>query len=167
MNDEAAFLNQILSNPADDAARLVYADWLDEQGDPISLVKAGFLRAQCELARLPEKDEQRAALREQVRALALQLETSWLAVVSQLLVEKCEIRFEFQCPKQWENLRPTADVKVRSCDACRKPVHYCDTIDEARLHAIRGECVAVDCRPERTPGDLAWKGLQVGGLGLR
>jgi uncharacterized protein (TIGR02996 family) len=34
MSDEAAFLNAILANPEDDAPRLVYADWLEERGDP-------------------------------------------------------------------------------------------------------------------------------------
>jgi uncharacterized protein (TIGR02996 family) len=33
MSDEAAFLDAIRSAPADDAPRLIYADWLDEQGD--------------------------------------------------------------------------------------------------------------------------------------
>ena len=32
MSDEAAFLAAIRTNPADDAPRLVYADWLQEQG---------------------------------------------------------------------------------------------------------------------------------------
>jgi uncharacterized protein (TIGR02996 family) len=35
----------ILENPDDDAPRLVYADWLEEQGDPL----AEFIRLQCEL----------------------------------------------------------------------------------------------------------------------
>jgi uncharacterized protein (TIGR02996 family) len=33
MRDEAAFLEAIREDPNDDAARLVYADWLEEQGD--------------------------------------------------------------------------------------------------------------------------------------
>jgi len=38
--DEAGFLKTISDNPADEAARLVYADWLDERGDP----RAAFAR---------------------------------------------------------------------------------------------------------------------------
>jgi uncharacterized protein (TIGR02996 family) len=34
MNDERAFLTAILERPDDDATKLVYADWLEEQGDP-------------------------------------------------------------------------------------------------------------------------------------
>ena len=34
MTDERAFLTAILERPDDDATKLVYADWLEEQGDP-------------------------------------------------------------------------------------------------------------------------------------
>lgn len=42
-------LAAILAHPADDLARLVYADWIEEQGDPD---RARFIRAQVELARV-------------------------------------------------------------------------------------------------------------------
>jgi uncharacterized protein (TIGR02996 family) len=47
MSDEAAFLDALKVNPADDTARLVYADWLDEQGEA---AKAEYLRLTCRLA---------------------------------------------------------------------------------------------------------------------
>ena len=47
MSDEAAFLEVLKANPADDTARLVYADWLDEHDEP---AKAEYLRL---VARLP------------------------------------------------------------------------------------------------------------------
>ena len=37
VNDEQAFLKAILDNPSDMAPRLVFADWLDEQGDDFCL----------------------------------------------------------------------------------------------------------------------------------
>ncbi len=40
MTEEKAFLAAILERPADDATKLIYADWLEEQGDP----RAEFLR---------------------------------------------------------------------------------------------------------------------------
>ena len=42
------FLRAICDNPADDAPRLVYADWLDEHGDP---ERAEFIRLQVGQAR--------------------------------------------------------------------------------------------------------------------
>jgi uncharacterized protein (TIGR02996 family) len=47
MTDRDALLRAIIENPADDAPRLVYADWLDEHGDP---ARAEFIRLQVELA---------------------------------------------------------------------------------------------------------------------
>ncbi len=47
MSDESAFLEMLRANPADDTARLVYADWLDERDEP---QKAQYLRAVADLA---------------------------------------------------------------------------------------------------------------------
>ena len=43
-----AFIHSIREAPDDDAPRLVYADWLEDNGDP---QRAEFIRVQCELAR--------------------------------------------------------------------------------------------------------------------
>ncbi len=45
-----AFLEAILQNPDDDTPRLVYTDWLEEQGDADSVARAEFIRIQCALA---------------------------------------------------------------------------------------------------------------------
>src|SRR3954466_16322534 len=47
MSDAAPLLAAIRQAPADDAPRLVYADWLDEHGQP---ERADFIRVQCALA---------------------------------------------------------------------------------------------------------------------
>jgi uncharacterized protein (TIGR02996 family) len=44
MTEKDAFLADILEHPDDDAPRLVYADWLDDHGEPD---RAAFIRAQC------------------------------------------------------------------------------------------------------------------------
>ena len=49
MTDGEALIRSILAAPADDAPRLVYADWLDEQG---RAEDAEFIRVQVELAHL-------------------------------------------------------------------------------------------------------------------
>jgi uncharacterized protein (TIGR02996 family) len=48
-----AFLDDIRQHPDDDAPRLVYADWLEENGDA---ERAEFIRVQCRLAQLPSGD---------------------------------------------------------------------------------------------------------------
>lgn len=50
---ESAFVEAIVAEPEDDAHRLVFADWLDEQGQAD---RASFIRAQVELAHLEEAD---------------------------------------------------------------------------------------------------------------
>lgn len=48
MSDRDALLRAIGEHPEEDTPRLMYADWLEENGDPD---RAGFVRAQVELAR--------------------------------------------------------------------------------------------------------------------
>lgn len=48
MSDGEAFLQAILHEPGDDALRLIYADWLEERGQP----RAEFIRVQVELDRM-------------------------------------------------------------------------------------------------------------------
>ena len=60
MSEDAAFLAKIRAAPKDNLVRLVYADWLDEQGRP----GGDFLRTDCEIADLdPLEYERRAQLR--------------------------------------------------------------------------------------------------------
>lgn len=51
MTPEQAFLADILANPDDDTPRLIYADWLEEDGPNH---RAELIRVQCELAKLPD-----------------------------------------------------------------------------------------------------------------
>lgn len=54
MDDRAALLRAICLDPADDTVRLVYADYLDEHGEP---EYAEFIRVQIQLARLDPEPE--------------------------------------------------------------------------------------------------------------
>src|SRR5579884_2002891 len=49
MTHEEAFIRAICEAPHDDAPRLIYADWLEEQGQTD---RAEFIRIQCQFARL-------------------------------------------------------------------------------------------------------------------
>lgn len=57
MNDGELLLRQILNNPADDLARLVYADWLEEQGSKPLKDKAEFIRCSIELETASDKEK--------------------------------------------------------------------------------------------------------------
>jgi uncharacterized protein (TIGR02996 family) len=59
--DRDALLAAIRANPDEDTPRLMFADWLDENGDPD---RAEFVRLQCELAQLEEDDSDSRTLYE-------------------------------------------------------------------------------------------------------
>ena len=176
MHTDQDFLRKLLDNPSDDTARLVYADWLDEQDDPTAKLKSEFLRLTVRLADPTQKAAAWLRLYKKLQPLAAQLDTDWLAVVSRLKVENCAGKreaarqtqsarslFEFVCDQQWEQMTPTADGAVRLCERCRENVHYCDTITVAREHARQGHCVAVDLGIIRRDGDLERSRLLVKG----
>ena len=54
--DDEAFVRAIVAAPGDDLPRLVYADWLDDRGDP----RGAYLRAEAAWA-TPWKDDTRPA----------------------------------------------------------------------------------------------------------
>jgi uncharacterized protein (TIGR02996 family) len=72
----AAFLADIVANPDDDTPRLVYADWLDENGDPD---RAEFIRAQIELHRLAADSPRYAELLARQRLLLEANKEAWEA----------------------------------------------------------------------------------------
>ncbi len=77
MPSKEAFLQAVIENPDDDAPRLIYADWLEEQGES---QRAELIRTQCELARLAEDDEvRRPILQEREWTLLSAHAKEWLA----------------------------------------------------------------------------------------
>lgn len=166
MMDENAFLQALLANPADDDLRRVYADWLEERNEPDADARARFLRLTVEMAASPGSKRAQKARRKRLQKLAAGLDTNWLAVVSRLPIENCPrtrrrerqasqpIRFDYLCDLRWEDLQSTSDRTVRHCGDCKKNVHYCDTIMDAREHAQKGHCIAVDLGIIRRDGDL-------------
>jgi uncharacterized protein (TIGR02996 family) len=128
----------------------VYADWLEERGDP----RGEFLRLELQIAALPAEDKKREPLAKRLDELRGTVDPNWLALLDRPIIENCGLRFAFRCPKKWEKLKLTDDQTVRYCTTCKKQVHYCDSVNEAYTHATLGHCVAVDTRVPRTLGDL-------------
>lgn len=69
MTTEDALLAAVWAAPHDDLPRLVYADWLDETGDPAKAARAEFIRVQCELAKNELTAERRGKLERRERDL--------------------------------------------------------------------------------------------------
>jgi uncharacterized protein (TIGR02996 family) len=81
MTDDDVFLRAILQNPADDTPRLIYADWLDERGEP----RGEFIRIQCRLAQLAATAERRPLLEQSERELLDHHQDRWLGSLRSLL----------------------------------------------------------------------------------
>jgi uncharacterized protein (TIGR02996 family) len=80
-----AFHRTILEQPEADGPRLVFADWLEEQGEP----HAELIRLQCELARLAE-GPRRDALKVREREMLTAFDAHWLQPIRDL---KLQARF--------------------------------------------------------------------------
>ncbi|MCC6418429.1 MAG: TIGR02996 domain-containing protein [Gemmataceae bacterium] len=76
MTRNQALLQGIFAAPDDDGPRLIYADWLEENGWP---GWACLIRVQCELARLPGRDPRRPALEAREAELLRDHGEAWCA----------------------------------------------------------------------------------------
>jgi uncharacterized protein (TIGR02996 family) len=110
-----AFLDVIVANIDDDSPRLMYADWLDEQGDAD---RAEFIRVQVERARLPARAPEQVRLRVRERDLLKRHGEAWLA-------ELPAVR-----GARWEGFRRgiVAEVSFESFEAMRLHARACRAV---------------------------------------
>lgn len=80
MSEEASFLRAVCASPDDDGPRLVFADWLDELGDP----RGSFIRLQLKLARYRWEDSRRPAWERRADELWDKHGARWLAALPRL-----------------------------------------------------------------------------------
>src|SRR6266542_3575825 len=74
MDLQPGFLKAIRLRPGSFVERLVYADWLSEQGDP----RGEFIQCQVQACRLPRESPRRFDLEAQAHDLLLAHEEDWL-----------------------------------------------------------------------------------------
>src|SRR4051812_47769457 len=101
MTHDEAFLRDIIEHAEDDTPRLVYADWLDDHGDPD---RAEFIRLQCRLATLPVGDPRQPELAARERELLDAHAATWLRPMPDW-VGGCEFRRGL-----------VAAVRAKACD---------------------------------------------------
>jgi uncharacterized protein (TIGR02996 family) len=80
------FLAMVLENPADDGPRMVYADWLEEQGDP----RGEFIRVQIESAKLEPGDATLERLTDREMILLGRHGAEWRAEIPEWARNGCE-----------------------------------------------------------------------------
>ncbi|MGH7170514.1 MAG: TIGR02996 domain-containing protein [Gemmataceae bacterium] len=83
MTHADAFLQDILAHPDDDAPRLIFADWLEEQGDAASVARAEFIRVQCAFAGGNLPQQRRAKLDRRQQQLLKQYGKEWARLICQ------------------------------------------------------------------------------------
>jgi uncharacterized protein (TIGR02996 family) len=80
---DEAFIQAIREAPDDDAPRLIYADWLREQDDPVQEARGEFIQLQCELARMAVDHPARAELTASKDQLLSRYWKAWLEPLRQ------------------------------------------------------------------------------------
>jgi uncharacterized protein (TIGR02996 family) len=95
--EDPGLLAAILDSPEDDALHLVYADWLEEHGDPD---RAELIRLQCELAPLREQwklpaaqSRRRTALTKREQNLLAAHRSTWLEPLASIAPQIDEAEF--------------------------------------------------------------------------
>jgi uncharacterized protein (TIGR02996 family) len=140
----------------DEAARLRYADWLEQRNEH---ARAGFLRIEQLVSRLAPGDPRYEACTRQLRELVQHVDVAWRARVARPPIEGCSAQTA-RCPRRWDALARTDREDVRHCGPCGKRVTFFETVDEAREAARRGEHVAIDLGAERWENDLVDPGVR-------
>jgi uncharacterized protein (TIGR02996 family) len=84
MSEQEDLYRAVLANPDDDAPRLIYADWLDEHGQP---ERAEFIRIQCAMERIPLGTTRWQPLSERAKRLERQWRPVWTAPAQERVLE--------------------------------------------------------------------------------
>lgn len=153
MDSREGFAAEIRANPGDVVPRLVYADFLEESGDP----QGEFVRVQCELAGTSVTGQPPARLREREAELLEAYGETWLGRLRDLGAEGVDTRcFRLGLA---ERVRIPADrvpdVVDQLCEA--EPALHCLEV----RGADRGinELVAATLPPQIVEVELASNGL--------
>jgi uncharacterized protein (TIGR02996 family) len=118
------FLDDIVANIDDDTPRLIYADWLTENGKDD---RAEFIRVQIERSRLPGWDAAQVRLRLREQELLERHGETWLAELPTVEGAK------------WEGFRRgiVAEVSFASFESMRANAHACRAIAPVEAVTVR------------------------------
>lgn len=104
--EQNALLAAITANRSDNTARLAFADWLDENGEPD---RAAYLRLQVELVREWWYDKPCTEIYARMAELAGRIDSAWLATVRRCTTPAPPVNVEEALP----DLRGKAKTAVR------------------------------------------------------
>jgi uncharacterized protein (TIGR02996 family) len=106
---QEALMRAIVAQPEDDEVRLVYADWLEENGDA---EQAAFIRASIEFHTLPPDNPRRVDLAAELQETSKARGSHWLAAVGVPSAENLEPKFRRGCVEgvECQSLEPLFDA---------------------------------------------------------
>jgi uncharacterized protein (TIGR02996 family) len=137
--EEDGFLQAIRAAPDDDTPRLIYADWLEERGDP----RAEFIRIQCERARLRDDDARQGTLRAQERRMLAAHHGQWVAPLRPFLGRRHRNLLKFSRGFVEGLLLRTETFIAHAAELCRRtPLRY------LHLTRARGRIAALAACPQ-------------------
>lgn len=134
---------------ADDQARLVTADQLEEAGRHD---EAQWLRLEGHVR--SAEGSSLEPLRATLEPLSAALGKAKVAPLARGPIERCPLACGGTCPGRWERLLLTADVAARRCSTCGVEVLFELTVAAAWQRVLDGHTVVVDASAPRTFGDL-------------
>jgi uncharacterized protein (TIGR02996 family) len=138
---EEGFRQAIIDNPADAFVRLVFADWLDDRGDP----RGEFIRVQIELSGDPNRGR-RDELEARERDLLYHHRADWLSVLGEnwhgdavfergFVVQVTVGAREFiRHAERWLRYEPIRNVSLYGAVDCMRELADCPSL--ARLSAL-------------------------------
>jgi uncharacterized protein (TIGR02996 family) len=160
MSLEQSFLDDIIAHPNEDAVRLIYADWLTDQGDLDSLARAEFIRLQCALAQGRGTREQFQRERELLATHA----KKWLGG-SQPPLEECRFERGFlaQARIEAQSLLADAETFFRCHPLQQLTLFWGLVTPHERVHDLRK---LVSLPAFRNLVELDLTGASLGSLGI-
>ena len=146
-----ALIATIRAAPDEDGPRLVFADWLEEQGDAASTARAEFIRTQIERANLPSGDDRHPELQARELRLLKRWSAAWCSSHSVFkkvrfrrgMIEYVHLHLQhfLHHRRQMFALEPVRDVRLtgfyRATDDLVRRVAQCEEwkhIETLRIH---------------------------------
>ena len=110
---ERGLLGKLANDPSDEAARAIYADWLEANGHKL---RAAFVRR-------PPDEDTTPNTSELFGVIVKYTDIAWRCIVGRSSIDECA---RTACPNRWHLLDPTERYDSRVCAECRSTIVYSD-----------------------------------------
>ena len=158
--EEEAFLERMYAEPDDELIPLVYADWLDDQGD----IRGMLLRLEMQRLKVSPNLDREAfiEIETEIRAVLEDADfptKHWFDDLKSYRQRRAEIlmcgmpptdhvdsiaRMKFRCSMTWQMLTVLDNTDARRCRHCERQIHYCTGESQAIERILAGDYVAIN-----------------------